>query len=175
MIGVTQIRMGYGQGQCTEASLASLLELPLDAVPDLWAGPGVPPDAPPEAHQPMERCEALWRWLREERGVVWCEARFPMALPLEAIAPSTVRGVVGSILPHVDDLDAPWVEHHILFGPNISGVGHCVVGRYGRVVWDPNPHRVGIVACEGMIFLVPVALCPSDLPLAARWNLSVQS
>jgi hypothetical protein len=170
---VTQRRTGYGRGQCTEASLASLLEVALEAVPDLWAVPDVPLDAPPERHQPDEKLHALWRWLREEHQVVWCELRYPVALPLELV-PETFLGAVRAVFG-VDQLeDSPWTEHHIMFGPAFAGVGHCVVGRHGQIVWDPNPNKVGIRACEGMIFLAPLELCPPDLPLAPRWDLRME-
>lgn len=62
---------------------------------------------------------------------------------------------------------------HVMFGPNPGGVSHCVVGRMGTVVWDPNPSRAGLAAVDGLIFLVPLDRCPPDLPLAACWHLEV--
>lgn len=169
---VTQVRTGYGRGQCTEASIASLLEVELEAVPDLWAGPLVPLDAPPEVHQPLLLCEALWRWLREVHQVVWCEVRFPAALELSTVPYAHGRAV--RVLFGLDAPDAePWTEHHVMFGANPAGISHCVVGRYGSVVHDPNPSRAGIVACSGLIFLIPLDRCPEDLPLAARWDLQM--
>lgn len=174
MTPVDQVRTGYGCGQCTEASIASLLGVSLDVVPDLWAGPHVPVDAPLEEHQPKERCEALWRWLREVHGVVWCELRFSSLLSGTRIGADFVTQALRMVFPHLRNPEiASWAEHHVMFGPNPSGVEHCVVGRGGAFVHDPNPSRRGIAACSGLIFLVPLEQCPPELPLAARWDLEV--
>ncbi len=166
---ITQTRTGYGRGNCTEAALASILEVELATLPELWAGPHVPFDAPPDMHQPTERCEALWRHLREVHSVVWCEMRFPRRLQLSEVDAYTVVSAYQAVLG-----PAPaTLEHHVMFGPNPGGVSHCVVGRMGAVVWDPNPSRAGLAAVDGLIFLVPLALCPPDLPLAAAWHLQL--
>lgn len=166
---ITQTRTGYGRGNCTEAALASILEVELATLPELWAGPHVPLDAPPEAHQPRERCDALWRHLREVHGVVWCEAKFSRRLSLEEVDAFTVASAYQAT---IGDVPAD-LEHHVMFGPNPGGVSHCVVGRMGTIVWDPNPSRAGLVAVDGLIFLVPLDCCPPDLPLAAAWRLEV--
>ena len=146
---VTQIRTGYGRGQCTEAAIASILEVELNEVPDLWAGPHVPLSAPPRDHQPLERHEALWAWLKD-RGRMWCWGEFAARpLPLNP-----------ADYPHLDWL--PWEGHHLMAGPNPDGVEHMVVGKAGRLAWDPNPTRRGIVACNAAGFLLPLDDCPPE-------------
>lgn len=139
---VTQARTGMWKGQCTEASVASILEVPLEDVPDLWAGPHVPEDASFDEQRPPERSAALVAWLREKHGRWVCFGKLSPAHPL----PLNLEN------PMFEGL--PWDQHHMLGGPNPDGLPHFVVGLNGAVVWDPNPSRRGIVTCDEVWFLV---------------------
>ena len=140
---VTQVRTGYGRGQCTEAAIASILECRLDEVPELWGGPSVPVDAPPEEQQPQENHERLWAWL-QTRGFLFAWGEFSeRPVPLLYLR-------FGEAF---DDL--PWAGFHLMAGPNPDGVQHMVVARGGGVAWDPNPSRRGITACSAVGFLLP--------------------
>lgn len=43
-------------------------------------------------------------------------------------------------------------------GYNPDGIGHAVVAVAGRMVWDPNPRRRGIVGADEVCFLLPADL-----------------
>lgn len=162
MIPVDQVRVGYGRGQCTEASIASILEVHLDEVPSIWAGPSVPIDAPASAHQPMRlRCR-LWSWLRRRHGLV------EVGMCLSAVRPMDLAWRISRT--HMReigfDVDEPWGRWHLAHGPNSDGVSHQVVCDRGELAHDPNPRRRGIVATRGVHWLVPVGLIP---PKWAHW------
>lgn len=142
---VTQTRTGFPAGNCTEATLASLLGVDIDEVPALWSGDMGAKDYA-EA-QPPERMAALLDWLEEQHGVRWVEWRLhaPCGLPISAVD-----------LPHPDMLDMG--HPHVLVGPNPDGVPHMVVGQGGEIRWDPNPLRRGITSVTHIGALVPVAV-----------------
>ena len=81
MIPVTQTRTGYGCGNCTEAGIASLLGVALEDLPDIWAGPHVPDDAPAEEHQPLANRIRLWEWLKREHSVQLCGVKLLQPRP----------------------------------------------------------------------------------------------
>lgn len=141
---VTQTRTGFPAGNCTEAVLASLLDIDIEDVPQLWCGRLDVKDGT-EA-QPAENMAALLDWLEVEHGVRWVEWKLsaPCGLPIAAVD-----------LPALDLLDT--TQPHILVGPNPDGVQHCVVGQGGGVRWDPNPRRRGIACVTHIGALVPVA------------------
>ena len=39
----------------------------------------------------------------------------------------------------------PDKAYHTIQGPTPRGIGHCVVGQDGKVVWDPHPSRDGLL------------------------------
>lgn len=165
MIGITQTRTGYGRGQCTEASIASLLEVPLETVPDIWAGPYAPLDA----QQPLELSIKMWEWLKREHGVMLCGIKLRERAP--TIREAWLRA--DGLFPF-DWSESEWARYHIAIGPNPDGVEHCVVAERGELAWDPNPRRRGIVACQFVQWLVPLCLFPADadaldLP-SAEWR-----
>lgn len=146
MIGVTQRRTGAPRGQCTEASVATVLGVALEDVPDLWVLSGRP-----EGGVEVDRSAgvlALWAWLKAQ-GVLWAWGDFS-----ERPCPLDWR-CFGELFA-----DLPWEGLHLLGGPNPDGVPHMVVAQGGRVVWDPNPSRRGIVACDGAGFLLPLESVP---------------
>lgn len=169
MTHVDQVRTGFGRGQCTEASVASLLDVPLDAVPDLW-DPSAPAGAPADVHQPPERRLVLWTWLRERHGVAWTEIHHAEAAP---DADHDYAGILRALGLPIGDVVPAWAEHHIIAGNNPDGVGHFVVGRLGRIVHDPNPSRRGLATRDGFVVLVPIDLIPEGWPEpASSWSVT---
>lgn len=152
---VDQIRTGFGRGQCTEASIASLLGVPLDEVPDLWSGA---PDSETnvEVHQPQANRMRMWWWLQERHGVMLIAARLPEPT---TVLDAWLRGVTFL----VEDAGFPreaLSPHHLAVGPNPDGMSHCVVALDGVVVHDPNPQRRGIVNARWVEWLVPLRAVP---------------
>lgn len=144
---VTQSRVGAPAGNCTEATIASLLDVALEDVPQLWSGLYDTDDP-----QPDERWRELLRWLREEHGRLWA---FGVVDP-------------GAALPvPIRDLELPsWLgfdRYHLISGRNPDGVRHYCVGFAGELVWDPNPSRRGLVGCDGLASLVALDHVPRGM------------
>jgi hypothetical protein len=147
---VTQTRTGVPAGNCTEACIASILEVGLEEVPDLYDA------ASGRAHVP-ERWQVLCDWLRS-RGYLWAWGKFaPRSLP------TTFEAAWGESGPDDWLLHLHWGGYHLLGGPNPDGLPHCVVARGGEVVWDPNPSRRGIVHADAMGILAPLVDLPEDV------------
>ena len=159
---VTQVRTGYGKGQCTEAAIASLIGCTLEDVPDLWTG--APDGSTEEEHQPYENRVRLWNWLKREHGVMLCAVRLLENTEAQAAYDRALQ-------LFVEPKDAVWAEYHYLVGPNPDGVNHVIVARRGVPVWDPNPSRRGITAVRWVEWLVPLHLLPEDVQTfpAAEW------
>lgn len=159
MIPVTQTRIGRPHGNCTEACIASVLEVGIDAVPDLY-------DPDHEWGSPDFRKAQFLRlhtWLLEVHGLKYVQILAP---------PRRALPVFAELLE-----DAFFTTHHLLMGYNPDGVGHCTVGLAGRMVWDPNPLRRGIVDADEVVYLLPadmflerhrdwpgLALAPAEVP-----------
>lgn len=154
---VDQIRTGFGRGQCTEASIASMLEVELADVPDLWSG-APDTEADPEVHQPMANRLRLWWWLQERHGVMLVGFRLKTPLNIAEAWDRASRLMFES----ADFRRLP--NDHFAAGPNPDGVSHLVVCRRGALVHDPNPLRRGIVEARWIEWLVPL----DDVPEAAR-------
>jgi hypothetical protein len=148
---VDQVRTGWGRGQCTEATIASLLEVELGDVPDLWSG--VESDDV-HVHRPAERWSAMLDWLDKRFGLFWLEINWSPA-PVEFDV-ARLRGVIAAEVGIGDPLS----RHHGLCGISRGGVGHMVVGLDGRMVHDPNPWREGLTCTDGVMFLLPRASVP---------------
>lgn len=147
MIPVDQVRTGNPQGQCTEAAVASLLEVSLGDVPDLWEGQSADEERPPR------------RWV-ELLGLILshgCQfvryhvSRTPLndfdldALDLHREARFVARGF------------------HLLGGKNPDGFDHMVVAKDGVVVHDPNPSRNSIVVVEEVVVFIPLEMVSDGL------------
>lgn len=142
---VTQTRTGRPAGNCTEAAIASILEVPLEAVPDLFD-----PEADPEAEGWRDhRWKVVHDWLLAEHGMKYVQIRRP---PSEAL-PIIAQGIGEERMR---------TTHHLLMGKNPDGVGHAVVALAGEVVWDPNPRRRGITDPDEVVFLLPADLFPPE-------------
>ncbi len=110
MQAVYQTRRGVG-GNCLQAALASLLELPLDGVPDFMALPDGPRTWP----------VTLGAWLNE-RG-------------LEGV-PVAPHGALRDVLDHMAEHYC--AEPYLLCG-RVGEHGHVVVAAGGHVIHDPDP------------------------------------
>ncbi|MCA9494711.1 MAG: hypothetical protein KC621_32505 [Myxococcales bacterium] len=148
---VWQRRTGYGRGQCTEATIASLLEVELDAVPQLWAGPEVPDAAPPEEQQPDENHDRLRRWLLDRHGRMWVAVHLLTAAPV-AVGDAWVLASEMLESLGIDAFAAAW-RWHGAGGPSHRGVPHLVVAEAGRIRHDPNPTAPGLAACNTILWL----------------------
>lgn len=142
---VDQIRTGSPMGQCTEASIASLLEVGLDEVPDLYD---------PDDLERRQTHPRLLRWLAS-RGWAWAGGLLGRDIPADALElPRDLPAVaIGCGLTTAED----WQGWHLLLGKNPDGLGHAVVGRGGRLAHDPNPSRRGLATVDEVAVLLPVA------------------
>lgn len=159
MIEVTQVRTGKPRGQCTEASIASLLECNLEDVPDLLE-PGHPDEASMELHRPQWRWIRLLEWIKSEHSrqlflVKFIEYRPSIKAAWDEAAP-LMSDALGLICNH------DWWGDHLAAGHNPDGIQHQVCARVGSLLWDPNPSRRGIVNCDEIAWLVPLEFVPAD-------------
>lgn len=129
-------------GNCLQAAVASMLDLPLEGVPhfaiyaDWWS--------------------AMRRWLREARGMDWAYVAFP------------VSGDQGDWWDRYAELGRENGWHVLLGGPSPRGpFSHVVVGNVDlELVHDPHPSRDGLVSVEDAIVLVgPYEPAPRTLEL----------
>jgi hypothetical protein len=128
---VTQTRTGRPLGNCWAAAIASILELPIEAVDwsaDMTAEQ-IEPD--PAANDTSDE----WQERRKERlrALGYWES---------FIEPTQLDQ---SALP-------PWV-HYVVLGDNVEG-GHAVVFRAGQLAHDPNPKQHGVDEIAWLVFLV---------------------
>ena len=128
-----------------EASIASVLEVALADVPDLYD---------PEDPQRARTWPRLLRWLAE-RGWAWVGGPLGRDVPAaELELPRDLPDVaIGCGLTTPDD----WTGWCLLLGVNPDGLGHAVVGRAGAIVHDPNPSRRGLVTIDEVAVLLPLA------------------
>jgi len=47
-----------------------------------------------------------------------------------------------------EEMAVPLLGYHLMGGPSIRGVKHCVVGKNGRMIHDPHPSRAGLLEIE---------------------------
>lgn len=142
--GVTQSRTGYPYGNCVEAAVATLLSLPIEAIPDARSDP---------------ESQGL-------KGEDYLAARnFILHAWLERVCGLTLVEGPGDHPPWIGQTAAPL--YWIASGPSPRGLNHVVVMADLDMVWDPHSSREGLKSIEKWMVLVPLA--PSDsLPLATR-------
>lgn len=127
MIEVTQTITTHdpaaGQfGDCFRACIASILELPIEAVPHTMAY---------EEHlveDPGQWYPQLNEWLRP-RGLAF------LCLDTEVAAPADWFRAI----------EPAFTSYHVLSGLGPRGHNHSVVACNGRLAWDPHPSRAGLV------------------------------
>jgi hypothetical protein len=165
---VGQVRTGFGRGQCTEASIASLLGVNLNEVPDLWAGPDAGPTA--DEQQPFENRVRLWEWLKSEHQVMLLGVKL-----LQSWTDLTAAYIHACKLFPFNVGREPWARYHLIIGHNPDGVWHQICGKRGIPVWDPNPSHRGLINVQWFEWLVPLDVVResfddvSDMP-CAEWQ-----
>lgn len=136
---VTQTRTGRPCGNCWAAAIASILEVPLEAVD--WSAELAPEEIEPDG--PDGEAGPRYHALREER--------------LDALGVWILEVPVDNVAAWPADYFPP--DAFVLgYGPNPDGVPHVVVWQgpptAGRMVWDPNPLRRGLARLESVGFLI---------------------
>lgn len=122
----TQSREGWPHGDCVRASYATLLDLPLSAVPRF----------DPAVLGGEEQHDRERRWLRSIGFTLVEISSAPDELPEEVLG-MIPRGL------------------HLISGISPRNLGHRCVGMDGRVVWDPHPSRAGLDKVYSIGLLVP--------------------
>lgn len=142
MTPVTQRVEGWPFGECVRASYASILDLPIEAVPRF----------DPASLRPGET--------QRERERAWLAS-----LGLGLLEVRAAR--VGDEIPD-EVLDAvPQWTWHLVSGTSPRGLGHRCVGRGGRVAHDPHPSRAGLLTIYSVAFLVSPSAA-ADVALRTR-------
>ena len=134
---VTQTRTGSPTGNCSEACIASLLEVEIEEVPDLLD----------LEHEPGDPEFRLAGWARMHAFLHARGLQFVQVSHFPAVALAMMVNRFGVRVRGM---------HHVAAGPNPDGLGHAVVALWGVPVWDPNPSRRGITSVEEMWFLIPL-------------------
>lgn len=105
-------------GNCTQASVASILDLPLDEVPHFCVG------LPQGTDGGIEESRRINEWLKT-KGLALFELAYA-ADSLEAWR---------------EDWDRRDIQfYHLLSGISPRGFCHCTVGLNGKVIHDPSPY-----------------------------------
>ena len=118
---------GTESGNCMAAAIASILELPLEEVPNFC--------------QHKDWYQRLCDWLRP-RGYAY----------LEMVVQEDMRAPDFDWTPyHVSTLG-----YHLIVGPAARGLMHVVVGYAGRTVHDPHPSSAGLLEHHFIGVFVPM-------------------
>lgn len=132
MIPIFQTRFGEPLGNCWAACIASILELPIEAVD--WSA-----DMTADEILPAGATDVTREWIdRRERNL----ARL---------------GYWMSLIEHgrgVRPVGVPFRAHYMAIGILPNGIGHVVVCRDGRLVHDPHPGIEPLASIEMLGFLV---------------------
>jgi hypothetical protein len=123
------------RGNCLTAVVASLLELPIDAVPDFVQ------DHVDHADENDDAGDWHW-WTRLHRFVV---EQGHLMCYLSPVDNPTWKGSPENWFP----VPEPG-EYYTVSGvsPRDSRIHHIVIYRDGEMVWDPHPDRTGLVSVE---------------------------
>lgn len=113
-------------GDCFPCCIASILELPREAVPHVYEGDGYLDET---GRVGMKR---LRDWLRP-MGYFYFEVEFEEAW----------------LAAWTEALDC----HYVFSGIGARGVRHSTVGFMGKMVHDPHPDRTGVVPEDGKYLL----------------------
>lgn len=128
---VFQTRFGRPLGNCWAASIASLLEVPLESVD--WSA-----DMTAEEIEPPGTDDVSVEWLRRKeealRRLGYWESRVPWSEQVIAQLPAGA--------------------HYLALGYIANGAGHVCVYRDGVLVHDPHPEVGGLVSIDSLCFLV---------------------
>lgn len=123
---VLQEKTGYPHGSCVQTSYASLLELPLSEVPKF--------DVASLAGR--DQIETERKWLNS-------------------------RGLDLIIVQPPSEVFLPPNLYHLISvetkkSPAGSELGHRVVGRGGKIVWNGNPKSGPVTKIKAYLFVVPL-------------------
>ena len=146
--GVTQDRTGMPWGTCMEAAWATILGVPLEALPDLREIAEIRGASSREIRTALKyRREFLQRFVADELGAlaVWGPGSRPPVLK----AKLAHERQMGYKLPPLF-----WVAS----GPGPRGNHHAVVYADEQLAWDPHPHRTGLNSVAGWTVFVPIGL-----------------
>lgn len=113
------------EGNCFEACLGSLLEVPLAEV--LYLNP-----------MPGYWFQNITDWLKEKHGLLLIPVIIPPDYP------------EGCLL----DIFLKAGAYYILCGKSPRNVAHACVAQYGKILHDPHPSGAGLVEEEEAYFLV---------------------
>lgn len=105
-------------GDCHRTAIACLLDMPRDSVPNFG-----------EHYGSVEKFYKAEREFLESVGLAKVSVVYQGTL-------DQVLTTMGAVNPGA---------YYILGGTSKSGFGHSVIGRGGKIVWDPHPDEVGIV------------------------------
>lgn len=129
MIPVFQTRFGRPLGNCWAACIASILELPLEAVD--WSA-----DMTADEIEPPGTDDVSTEWIeRRERKLA-------------------ALGYWMSMFSRTPEMVFPREAHYLALGNLANGVGHVCVHRDGQLVHDPHPGVGDLVTIELVGFLV---------------------
>jgi hypothetical protein len=128
---VMQTRFGRPLGNCWAAAIASILEVPLEAVD--WAVGMTAEEVEPNGPD----ADVSKEWIRRQEE------------SLKALGYWMARGI-----PAAQAALLPPDVHYLMLGNTPGGIGHVVVGRGGEIVHDSNPESGGLAVVEELVLLV---------------------
>ena len=131
MRGVTQDVTGFPHGSCVRAAYATILGVPLEAIPPL------DPDTAMRNGQRQGDREREWL---ASTGFDLIEIKTD---PDDELAPEVLDCI-------------PEDMEHLMSGISPRGYGHRCVGIGGKLVWDPHPSREGLLTVYSIGMLVPL-------------------
>ena len=144
--GITQDRLGFPWGNCTEAAWATILGVTLDDLPDIRAWAEDRGANAMEVDRAIQiRNGLLQQWVFEHLGVLGIYGRGDTPPGLKAK------------LYREQQLGYPLAPlYWVASGPGPRGHNHAVVYADDRLVWDPHPHRTGLERVTAWTLFVPL-------------------
>jgi hypothetical protein len=131
MRGVTQDVTGFPHGSCVRAAYATILGVPLEAIP------------------PLDPDTAMRNGQRQgDRERAWLAS---IGFNLIEIAAHPDNELAPEVLDCI-----PENMTHLMSGISPRGFGHRCVGIGGRLAWDPHPSREGLLTVYAIGILVPL-------------------
>jgi hypothetical protein len=128
-------------GNCWQTCVACLLGVAPESLPsqEEHDRKGIDPDGrirwmAPGYNNPLQA------YLRKHHGLSYVEFH----MPSEVFTYLRVAPPGGHLISGVTERSA-----------SLGGLRHMVVGRYGKVVWDPHPSRAGLIGDHKWSFLMP--------------------
>lgn len=133
--GVTQDREGSPFGSCLEAVVATMLNVPIEAIPDVRLEPGACDETSCPALD--VRHAFLEDWLKRTYGIVWVSGA-------GSRPPAAYGNMIAGPL------------YWFASGPSDRGLNHIVIYADDRLAWDPYPTRTGLLRVDTWgVWLLP--------------------